>query len=437
MSQYAFDPIKPVVETKYGQLRGIRYGDVDMFMGVKYADAKRFQRPVEPEPWEGVKNAYVYGPISPQMGDPSPFPMYRGLLLLQKEGEDCQNLNIWAPADKGDGKKPVFVWIHGGGFMAGNAMEEYSFDGFNLCGADRFEWRGCQGHFFIEDLFGFDCRVVEDGRLPDGLARPDILFAVGWHSRVVRAAVERADWRGVPKVCCFDMPWRWSARCIAARFVLRGFLRRYSAAYVPGRVAARYARWLGFPRVEEGLFSIGMDRFAAAPKSAERRGFLYVGRYSPEKRVDLVEQAYARYRELGGAWELDCYGQGGRFAAPGEMPSIYAVHACLLLASAFDPWPLVALEARTSGCEVIMSDRCGNRFELPGVRVVRYGDEDAMAEEMLRVELDRKRRRLRQERGVSDDAEYTCEDIEMYDCGAWVGRTLRLAEELTGEKEAE
>ena len=135
MSQYAFDPIKPVVKTKYGQLRGIRYGDVDMFMGVKYADAKRFQRPVEPELWKGVKNAYVYGPISPQMGDPSPFPMYRGLLLLQKEGEDCQNLNIWAPADKGDGKKPVFVWIHGGGFMAGNAMEEYSFDGFNLCRA--------------------------------------------------------------------------------------------------------------------------------------------------------------------------------------------------------------------------------------------------------------------------------------------------------------
>ena len=52
-------------------------------------------------------------------------------------------------------------------------------------------------------LSGFDCCVVEDGRLPDGLAWPDTLFAVGWHSRVVRAAVERADWRGVPKVCCF------------------------------------------------------------------------------------------------------------------------------------------------------------------------------------------------------------------------------------------
>lgn len=266
-------------------------------------------------------------------------------------------------------------------------------------------------------LSGFNCRVVEDGRLPAGIARPDILFAVGWHSRVVREAVDRKDWADIPKVCCFDMPWRWSLRCVAARFLLWPFIRRYSAAYVPGRVAARYARWLGFSRVEEGLFSIGMDRFAAAPKASERRGFLYVGRYSPEKRVDLVERAYARYRELGGGWALDCFGQGGRFAAPEEMPSIYASHACLLLASAFDPWPLVALEARSAGCEVIMSDRCGNRFELPGVRTVGYGDVEAMAREMMAVE--------RGEKSAAPDL-----SLRRYDCAEWAARTLRMARGL-------
>ena len=132
MNPYVFDPVKPVVETKFGRLRGVCYGGINMFMGVKYAQAARFQMPEEQQPWEGVKNAYVYGPISPQMGEPNPFPFYRGLLLLQKEGEDCQNLNIWAPKDQNGRKKPVFVWIHGGGFMHGNAMEEYSFDGFHL-----------------------------------------------------------------------------------------------------------------------------------------------------------------------------------------------------------------------------------------------------------------------------------------------------------------
>ena len=52
--------------------------------------------------------------------------------MLRKEGEDCQNLNIWAPRILNGEKKPVFVWIHGGGYFAGNALEEYSFDGFNL-----------------------------------------------------------------------------------------------------------------------------------------------------------------------------------------------------------------------------------------------------------------------------------------------------------------
>ena len=255
--------------------------------------------------------------------------------------------------------------------------------------------------------------------------RPDIIFAVGWHSRTVRALVTREEWASVPKVCCFDMPWRWSPRCIAARWVLRPFLRRYDAAYVPGRTCAKYAKWLGFRDVRTGLFSIDADRFAAPPAPG-RRGFLYVGRHSPEKRMDLIEKAYRRYRELGGSWSLDRYGQGGRFIQPDEMPRIYAEHACLLLASAFDPWPLVALEALTAGCEVVMSDRCGNRFELTDARVVRFGDVEAMAREMLLLEG---RRKKEEGSGLAEDGAAD-EALAQYECEAWASRTLRLAEGL-------
>ena len=133
MNQFVFDPVKPIVETKFGKLRGVTYGDVNIFMGVKYAEAKRFHMPVEQQPWEGVKNAYVYGPVTHQMMPPNPPSYYRGLHMLRKEGEDCQNLNIWAPKTENGEKKPVLVWMHGGGYSAGNALEEYSFDGFNLC----------------------------------------------------------------------------------------------------------------------------------------------------------------------------------------------------------------------------------------------------------------------------------------------------------------
>ena len=277
-------------------------------------------------------------------------------------------------------------------------------------------------------LRGLDCVLVDGG--PAGIAaacsfvggwKPDVVFAVGWHSAVVRSFATRKDWRDVPKVCCFDMPWRWSLRCVAARWVLRSFLRNYRAAYVPGRVCARYAKWLGFRRVEKGLFAIDGSKLRSVRADVPREGFLYVGRHSSEKRMDIVEKAYRRYRELGGTWTLDCYGQGGKFAQPDEMPGIYASHACLLLASAFDPWPLVALEARTAGCCVIMSDRCGNRFELPGVNVVKYGDVEAMAGAMVDEEGKWK----------MGEARFEAEALVEYDCAAWAERTLRLASELT------
>ena len=132
MNPYVFEPVKPVIETKYGKLRGVTYGDVNIFVGVQYAKARRFHQPEEPDKWEGVKNAFLHGPVAPLMNVHNPFALYRGLHLLQTEREDCQNLNIWAPKTLNGEKKPVFVWMHGGGFFAGNAFEEYSFDGFNL-----------------------------------------------------------------------------------------------------------------------------------------------------------------------------------------------------------------------------------------------------------------------------------------------------------------
>lgn len=244
---------------------------------------------------------------------------------------------------------------------------------------------------------------------------PDVVFAGGWRSPTTRHVL--AKYRRVTRIFCLDMPWRWSPRCFFARFALRSFVRQFDAVYVPGASTAFYAHWLGFrkDRIYRKLYAIDQGRFRAAVGGERRSGFLYIGRYSPEKRIDVIERAYARYREMGGAWSIDYYGQGGKFVQAEGMPQVYAEHACLLLASGFDPWPLVMLEARSAGLEVIASDRCGNCDELRAFKVP-YGDVEAMARQMLSVE-----------RGERRPAG---EDLGDYDCLSWVRRTLRIAQEV-------
>lgn len=295
-------------------------------------------------------------------------------------------------------------------------------------------------------LDGLDYELVDDSAAPTSFPadRPDVLFAVGWHSRIVRAFVTRRDWRDVPKVCCFDLPWDGSLRRIAARWVLWPFLRHYTAAYVPGAACEKYAKWLRFGKVFKGLFSIDATRFAAAaPTGAVRRtGFLYVGRFAPEKRLDVLYEAYARYRRAGGGWPLDLYGSGalpdvsGRpdlftpeamatltvhgFIQPDEVPRVYGEHGCFALASDFDPWPLVILQACANGMPVVVSDRCTNHFELVrenGV-VFPHGDAGAMAEAMLAVERS------------APDGEKGRELSRPYDKTEWTRRTLGICREI-------
>lgn len=307
--------------------------------------------------------------------------------------------------------KILFVWTGVTSYMADCWRELSSIPGVSFSAVVENVESGKE--FVADKIFkGLDVTVVEKDSVVDNLPKPDVLFAVGWHSCIVRNLVTRKDWKDVYKVCCFDMPWRTSLRCFAARFVLRRFLRNYDAAYVPGASAQKYAKWLGFKNVATGLFSIDTRRFAASQNSSSRSGFLYLGRFSPEKRVDVIKKAYERYRAQGGNWDISYYGQGGEFISPEEIPSLYASKAYLLLASSFDPWPLVAVEATAAGCGVIMSDRCGNRHELSSAITVPYNNVDALARAMLKAE--------------KNPLPQPC-DLSKYDCREWAQRTSLLA----------
>lgn len=121
----------PVVSTRQGKVRGYCYDGLVIFKGIPYAQAERFHAPRPAVPWEGTFDAGSYGLVCPLLEGDRP----RGELLVPHRfwptDENCQNLNIWTPSTDG-GRRPVLVWLHGGGFSAGSAIEHVAYDGANM-----------------------------------------------------------------------------------------------------------------------------------------------------------------------------------------------------------------------------------------------------------------------------------------------------------------
>ena len=119
------------VKTAQGLIQGYRHDGLTIFKGIPYATAVRFHAPESVQPWEGVLDASSYGYVCPLLTNEQP----RGELYVPHRfwpmDEHCQNLNIWTPG-LDDGKRPVLVWLHGGGYAAGSAIEHIAYDGANM-----------------------------------------------------------------------------------------------------------------------------------------------------------------------------------------------------------------------------------------------------------------------------------------------------------------
>lgn len=118
-----------IAETAYGRIRGTSVGDIKIFKGVPYgastAGANRFMPPVKPAAWTGVRDALDYGPSTPQT---LPGPNVR---MARPESEDCLVLNVFTPGLADGRKRPVMMWLHGGGFSSGSGSGR-TYDGTSL-----------------------------------------------------------------------------------------------------------------------------------------------------------------------------------------------------------------------------------------------------------------------------------------------------------------
>lgn len=127
-----------VANTSYGRVRGFVLRGIHTFLGIPYgadtSGANRFMPPQKPAPWTEVRPAVWWGNTAPQIMEKRYADQYASFVdhwNYDDVSEDCLRINVWTPA-LDTKKRPVVVWLHGGGFVNGNGIEQDGYHGENL-----------------------------------------------------------------------------------------------------------------------------------------------------------------------------------------------------------------------------------------------------------------------------------------------------------------
>jgi para-nitrobenzyl esterase len=116
------------VNVEGGLISGISNteNDIQIFKGIPFAAPPvgdlRWKAPQPVVKWTGVRKCVEFS-ASPMQSSPVPFGPWSEEYLIPKEpiSEDCLYLNLWTGAWSAKEKRPVIVWIYGGGFSSGGA----------------------------------------------------------------------------------------------------------------------------------------------------------------------------------------------------------------------------------------------------------------------------------------------------------------------------
>jgi para-nitrobenzyl esterase len=108
-----------VVKTTSGDVSGSFNDSVYAFKGIPYAKAERFMPPQDPDAWDGVRECKVFGPVARQI-----VPWYPDSIQSEKE---LFSVNVWTRGIMDGKKRPVMLWLHGGGFHVGASNDPMTY----------------------------------------------------------------------------------------------------------------------------------------------------------------------------------------------------------------------------------------------------------------------------------------------------------------------
>ncbi|MGZ3884479.1 MAG: glycosyltransferase family 4 protein [Bacteroidia bacterium] len=236
---------------------------------------------------------------------------------------------------------------------------------------------------------------------------PDYILLAGWSYKPYVDFVKKNKAKRV--IIGFDNQWEGTLRQRLGALYFRFFLKPHiHKAFVPGPKQAGFAERLGFSEqnIVRDAYCCDYDSFNAAYQSAKEKKqsrfpkrFLFVGRYAPEKGIDLLWNAFIQLQtETPSGWELWCFGKGNvkakehpqirhfGFVQPEQLLTVIESCGVFVLPSLFEPWGVVVHEYATAGYPLICSDKVGSagKFLIDGVNgfSVRAGDAGGLKEKL-------------------------------------------------------
>ncbi len=131
------------VETIYGPIEGYLDGSIYTFKGIPYAKAERFMPPQKPDHFTKLRQCKVYGPQAPQgeslrwndRNSQTGYGFGNQFVVEPMDEKGCLVLNVWTPGLGNKKQRPVFVWIHGGGYAGGSGHDLPCYEGRGLAEA--------------------------------------------------------------------------------------------------------------------------------------------------------------------------------------------------------------------------------------------------------------------------------------------------------------